>query len=81
MKSSKSGLTFVHCNQAVQQRTQMELTLQRVTKIEFQKITDHKTFSTRTITITMVDGKQATVVCFAPNNEDEEPTDALKVIV
>ena len=59
----------------------MELTLQRVTKIEFQKITDHKTFSTRTITITMVDGKQATVVCFAPNNEDEESTDALKVAI
>ena len=60
----------------------MELTLQRVTKIEFEKITrDHKTFSTRTITITMADGKQVTVVCFAPNNEDEESTDALKVVV
>ena len=59
----------------------MELTLQRVTKIEFQKITDHNTFSTRTITITMADGKQATVVCFAPNDEDEQPTNALKVIV
>ena len=59
----------------------MELTLQRVTKIEFEKITDHNTFSTRTITITMADGKRATVVCFAPNNEDEEPTDALKVVV
>ena len=59
----------------------MELTLQRVTKIEFEKITDHNTFSTRTITITMADGKRATVVCFAPNNEHEEPTDALKVVV
>ena len=59
----------------------MELTLQRVTKIEFQKITDHNTFSTRTITITMADGKQATVVCFAPNDEDEQPTNALKVVV
>lgn len=59
----------------------MELTLQRVTKIEFESIRDHKTFSTRTITITMADGKRATVVCFAPNNEDEESTDALKVVV
>ena len=59
----------------------MELTLQRVTKIEFEKITDHNTFSTRTITITMADGKRATVVCFAPNDEDEQPTNALKVIV
>ena len=59
----------------------MELTLQRVTKIEFEKITDHNTFSTRTITITMADGKRATVVCFAPNDEDEQPTDALKVVV
>jgi predicted acyl esterase len=59
----------------------MELTLQRVTKIEFEKITDHNTFSTRTITITMADGKRATVVCFAPNNEDEQPTNALKVVV
>ena len=59
----------------------MELTLQRVTKIEFQKITDHNTFSTRTITITMADGKRATVVCFAPNDEDEQPTNALKVVV
>lgn len=59
----------------------MELTLQRVTKIEFQKITDHNTFSTRTITITMADGKQATVVCFAPNDEDEQPTNALKVAI
>ena len=59
----------------------MELTLQRVTKIEFEKITDHNTFSTRTITITMADGKRATVVCFAPNNEDEEPTNALKVAI
>ena len=59
----------------------MELTLQRVTKIEFEKITDHNTFSTRTITITMADGKRATVVCFAPNDEDEQPTNALKVVV
>jgi hypothetical protein len=59
----------------------MELTLQRVTKIEFQKITDHKTFSTRTITITTSDGKQATIVCFAPNDQDEQTTDALKVIL
>jgi predicted acyl esterase len=59
----------------------MELTLQRVTKIEFEKITDHNTFSTRTITITMADGKRATVVCFAPNDEDEQPTNALKVAI
>jgi hypothetical protein len=59
----------------------MELSIQRVTKIEFNSITNHDSFSTRTITITTSDGKQATIVCFAPNNEDEEPTAALKVIV
>tara|TARA_R110000868_G_scaffold9875_1_gene48562 strand:- start:1764 stop:1943 length:180 start_codon:yes stop_codon:yes gene_type:complete len=59
----------------------MELSIHRVTKIEFESITDHKTFSTRTIVITMADGKQATVVCFAPNDEDEQPTTALKVIL
>ena len=57
----------------------MELSIHSVTKIEFESITDHKTFSTRTIVITMADGKQATIVCYAPNNEDEEPTAALKV--
>ena len=59
----------------------MELSIHRVTKIEFESITDHKTFSTRTIVITMADGKQATVVCFSPNDEDEQPTNALKVIL
>ena len=59
----------------------MELSIHRVTKIEFESITDHKTFSTRTIVITMADGKQATIVCFAPNDEDEQPTNALKVAI
>jgi hypothetical protein len=59
----------------------MELSIHCVTKIEFGSIADHKTFSTRTIVITMADGKQATIVCFAPNDEDEQPTAALKVIV
>ena len=59
----------------------MELTLQRVTKIEFEKITDHNTFSTRTIVITMADGKQATIVCYSPNDQDEQTTDALKVAI
>jgi hypothetical protein len=59
----------------------MELTILRVTKIEFNSITNLDSFSTRTITVTMADGKQATIVCFAPNNEDEESTDALKVIL
>jgi hypothetical protein len=59
----------------------MELSINRVTKIEFESITDHKTFSTRTIVITMADGKQATIVCYAPNDQDEQTTDALKVIV
>ena len=59
----------------------MELSIHRVTKIEFESITDHKTFSTRTIVITMADGKQATIVCYAPNDEDEQPTTALKVIL
>ena len=59
----------------------MELSIHRVTKIEFNSITNLDSFSTRTITVTMADGKQATIVCFAPNNEDEESTDALKVIV
>ena len=59
----------------------MELSIHRVTKIEFESITDHKTFSTRTIVITMADGKQATIVCYSPNDQDEQTTDALKVIV
>jgi len=59
----------------------MELTLMRVTKIELGEIRDQVTFSTRTITITMADGKQATVVCFADNDEYKEPTEALKVAV
>jgi hypothetical protein len=59
----------------------MELSIHCVTKIEFGSITDHKTFSTRTIVITTSDGKQATIVCFAPNDDDEQTTDALKVIV
>ena len=59
----------------------MELTLQGVIKIELGEIRDLKSFSTRTLTFTMDDGKQATVCCFANNNEDEEPTDALKVAV
>ena len=59
----------------------MELSIHRVTKIEFNSITNLDSFSTRTITVTMADGKQATIVCFAPNNEDEQTTDALKVIL
>jgi hypothetical protein len=57
----------------------MELTLQRVTKIEMGEIRNHSSFSTRTFTITMDDGKQATVCCFAENDEYKEPTEALKV--
>jgi hypothetical protein len=59
----------------------MELTLQRVTKIEMGEIRNHNTFSTRTFTITMEDGKQATICCFAENDEYKEPTEALKVAV
>lgn len=59
----------------------MELSIHRVTKIEFESITDHKTFSTRTIVITMADDKQATIVCYSPNDQDEQTTDALKVIL
>lgn len=57
----------------------MELTLQRVTKIELGEIRNLNSFSTRTVTITMEDGKQATVVCFADNDEYKESTEALKV--
>jgi len=59
----------------------MELTLMRVTKIELGEIRDQKTFSTRTITFTMEDGKQATVCCFADNDSCDETTEALKVVV
>lgn len=59
----------------------MELTLHRVTKIELGEIRDQITFSTRTITITMEDGKEATLVCFAKNDEFDTPTEALKVIL
>jgi hypothetical protein len=59
----------------------MELTLQRVVKIELGDIRNHGSFSTRTFTITMKDGTQATVVCFADNDEYKEPTEELKVIL
>jgi hypothetical protein len=59
----------------------MELTLMRVTKIELGEIRNQSSFSTRTFTITMDDGKQATVCCFAENDEYKEPTEALKVAV
>lgn len=59
----------------------MELTLMRVKKIELGEIRDQVTFSTRTITITMKDGTQATVCCFADNDEFDTPTEALKVIL
>jgi hypothetical protein len=59
----------------------MELTLMRVTKIELEEIRNLGTCSTRTFTITMKDGTQATVVCFADNDEYKEPTEALKVIL
>lgn len=57
----------------------MELTLQRVAKIELGEIRNLNSFSTRTVTIIMEDGKQATVVCFADNDEYKESTEALKV--
>jgi len=59
----------------------MELILHRVTKIELGELCNLNSCSTRTFTITMADGKQATVVCFADNDEYEEPTEALKVAV
>jgi hypothetical protein len=59
----------------------MELTLQRVTKIELREIRNLDTFSTRAVIITMTDGTQVTVTCFADNDEDKEPTEALKVAV
>lgn len=57
----------------------MELTLHRVTKIELGDIHNKTTFSTRTITITMEGGKEATVVCFAKKDEFDTSTEALKV--
>jgi hypothetical protein len=59
----------------------MELTLQRVTKIEMGEIRNHSSCSTRTFTVTMSDGTQASVTCFADNDEYKEPTEALKVAV
>jgi hypothetical protein len=59
----------------------MELTLMRVTKIELGEIRNLGTCSTRAITITMEDKTQATVTCFADNDEYKEPTEALKVAV
>jgi hypothetical protein len=59
----------------------MELTLMRVTKIELGELRNLNSCSTRTFTITMEDGKQATVVCFSENDEYKEPTEALKVAV
>ena len=59
----------------------MELTLMRVTKIELGEIRNLGICSTRTFTITMEDGKQATVCCFSENDEYKEPTEALKVVV
>ena len=57
----------------------MELTLMRVTKIELGELRNLGSFSTRSITITMADGTQATVTCFADNDENKEPTEELKV--
>jgi hypothetical protein len=57
----------------------MELTLMRVTKIELGEIRNLGSFSTRAFTITMADGTQATVTCFADN--DDESTEVLKVAV
>ena len=59
----------------------MELTLMRVTKIELGEIRNLGPCSTRAITITMKDGTQATVTCFADNDEYLEPTEELKVAV
>lgn len=59
----------------------MELTVQRVTKIELGDIREQITFSTRTFTITTEDGKEVTLVCFAKNDEFDTPTEALKVIL
>ena len=59
----------------------MELTLMCVTKIEMGEIRNLGTCSTRAITITMKNGTQATVTCFADNDEYKEPTEALKVIL
>jgi hypothetical protein len=59
----------------------MELTLMRVTKIELGEIRNLGTCSTRAITITMQDGTQATVTCFADNDEYKESTEDLKVAV
>lgn len=59
----------------------MELTLMRVTKIELGEIGNLGTCSTRAITFTMKDGTQATVVCFADNDEYKESTEELKVIL
>jgi len=59
----------------------MELTLMCVTKIELGEIRNLNSCSTRAFTITMKDGTQATVTCFADNDEYKESTDALKVAV
>jgi hypothetical protein len=59
----------------------MELTLMRVTKIELGELRNLNSCSTRTFTITMKDGTQATVVCFADNDEYKESTEELKVIL
>ena len=56
----------------------MDINFQRVVKIELGEIRNQISFSTRTITIFMEDGKEATVTCFS-TNEDGEPTEALKV--
>jgi len=55
----------------------MELTLMRVTKIELGEIRNLGSCSTRAITITMKDGTQATITCFADNDEYKEPTEEL----
>lgn len=59
----------------------MELTLQRVVKIEVSEIYYNGCIFYRVITITMKDGAQAKVTCFADTDEDKEPTEALKVVV
>ena len=59
----------------------MELTMMSVTKIEMGEIRNLGTCSTRAITLTMKDGTQATVTCFADNDEYKESTEALKVIL
>jgi hypothetical protein len=52
----------------------------RVTKIELGEIRNLGRCSARTFTITIKDGTEVTVVCFA-DNDDQESTEELKVIL